>query len=415
MPEPKKKRKRKKRKIEDTDAWMAAEFDYIDMVSTNRMPLLRGPIEGEEKIEWLEGIIEECPEYYPALFDLASESIKNGNDEAGKEYIDRGLQSLHEHFSSSDLINAYYKTCEFLEYYFRFELALEYYHQLLSIEKAKEKPSVYDRIAHCYACLNATDKAIEYQQKAIESNPKNCKFYSNMGWLEMIRGNVEEAEKALKRAVELDKKDDIAKTNYEISKMLIKSKKMHNWDDYLLREVDYEKLDRLEEEDEWDEYEKFVVDYNQSRMDAFRRHLMQNPKYRAGEKYDTVFSLWYIFDLVFNAYDDGYFLYDNIDVITDNFERIMHKFIFKTGDIDDEIFDGVCTALLEFYKFLSKHKLVEREEFKELKEEMKRLKPELREKMHRYNEVRHNDDYTEEEKEEIREELFEGDHAWPTL
>ena len=35
--------------------------------------------------------------------------------------------------------------------------------------------------------------------------------------------------------------------------------------------------------------------------------------------------------------------------------------------------------------------------------------------MLRYNEVRHNDDYTEEEKEEIREELFEGDHAWPTF
>ncbi len=412
MPKPK-----KKRKIEDTDAWMAAELDYIDMVSTNRMPLLRGPVVGEEKIGWLEEIVEECPEYYPALFDLGSENIKNGNDEAGKGYIDRGLQSLREHFSRSDLIDAYYKTCEFMEYYLRFELALEYYNQLLEIEKDKKKPWVYDSIANCYACLNDTDKAIEFQQGAIESVSKpNCKFYSNMGWLELIRGNIEEAGKALKKAVELDKNDEIAKTNYEIYKTLIKSKKMHNWDDYLLREVDYEKLNDLEEEDdEWDEYEKFVVDYNQSRMDAFRRYLLQNPKYSAGERYDILFSLWYIFDLVFDAYDDGYFLYDDIDVIIDHFKRIMHKFIFKTGDIDDEIFDGVYVALSEFYKFLREHKLVERGAFKELKEEMKRLKPELREKMHRYNEVRHNDDYTEEEKERIREELFEGDHAWPTL
>ncbi|KAF5428967.1 hypothetical protein C5S39_10010 [Candidatus Methanophagaceae archaeon] len=93
----------------------------------------------------------------------------------------------------------------------------------------------------------------------------------------------------------------------------------------------------------------------------------------------------------------------------------MHKFIFKTGDIDNEIFDGVWVAVSEFYKFLSKHKLVEKAEFKELEKEMKNLKPELRKKMLRYNEVRHNDDYTEEERERIREELFEGDQAWPIL
>jgi tetratricopeptide (TPR) repeat protein len=407
--------RKKKRKIEDTDAWMAAEFDYIDMVSTNRMPLLRGPIVGEEKIEWLEGIVEECPEYYPALFDLASENIKNGNDEAGKRCIDRGLQSLRAHFSSNDLIDAYHKTGEFLEYYLRFELALEYYNQLLEIKKAKEKPSVYDSIALCYACLNDIDKAIEYQRRATESN-ENCKFYSNLGWLEMIRGNVEEAEKMLKKAVELDKRDDIAKTNYEISKTLLKSKKMHNWNDYLLREVDYGQLNKLrEEEDEWAEYEKLVKEYNQLRIEAFKSYLLQNPKYSASERYDVLFSLGYILDLVFGIYDDGYFLYDNIEVITDNFERIMHKFIFKTGDIDNEIFDGVWVAVSEFYKLLSKHKLVEKAEFKELEKEMKNLKPELREKMLRYNEVRHNDDYTEEEKERIREELFEGDQAWPIL
>jgi len=244
---------------------MTAEFEYINLEATNRMPLFGGPIVGEEKVEYLEKIVEDCPEYYHALFDLGSENIKNGNDEASKEYIDRGLQSLREHFSSSDLIDAYHKICEFLEYYLRFELALEYYNQLLEI--AKDKGSVYDRIALCYASLNDVDKAIAYQQRAIEVDP-NCKFYSNMGWLEMIRGNVEVAEKMLKKSVKLDKSDDIAKNNYEICKTMLKSKKMRNWDDYLLREVDYEKLDELKDEDDWEEYEKLVVDYNQLRMDA---------------------------------------------------------------------------------------------------------------------------------------------------
>jgi hypothetical protein len=35
--------------------------------------------------------------------------------------------------------------------------------------------------------------------------------------------------------------------------------------------------------------------------------------------------------------------------------------------------------------------------------------------MHRYNEIRHDDSISEEEKEDIREELFEGDHVWPFI
>jgi len=43
------------------------------------------------------------------------------------------------------------------------------------------------------------------------------------------------------------------------------------------------------------------------------------------------------------------------------------------------------------------------------------MKSELREKMHRYNNIRHDYTISEEEKEEIREKLFEGDHTWPFL
>jgi hypothetical protein len=35
--------------------------------------------------------------------------------------------------------------------------------------------------------------------------------------------------------------------------------------------------------------------------------------------------------------------------------------------------------------------------------------------MERYNAVRHDDEFDEEEKEAIREQLFESDHLWPHL
>ncbi len=91
----------------------------------------------------------------------------------------------------------------------------------------------------------------------------------------------------------------------------------------------------------------------------------------------------------------------------------MHKLILKTGDIDEEIFNGIYTALLEFYKFLAKRKVVSG--YRSLENKMLKLKPELVEKMLRYNEIRHNDEYTKEEKDEIREELFEGDAFFPFL
>jgi len=41
------------------------------------------------------------------------------------------------------------------------------------------------------------------------------------------------------------------------------------------------------------------------------------------------------------------------------------------------------------------------------------MRDELIGKIERYNAIRHDDSMDEDQKEEIREELFDGDHAWP--
>jgi len=58
---------------------------------------------------------------------------------------------------------------------------------------------------------------------------------------------------------------------------------------------------------------------------------------------------------------------------------------------------------------------VSTEEFEQFQQLVRGRRPVLLEKMERYNEIRHDDDVDEDEKEAIREELFEGDHAWPHL
>ena len=389
-------KKRGKKSIENTKAWERADWDYWGLIAQDAMPLLSPPLAGEERIDYLKEILNECPEYYPALFELGYRNIKEGKDEIAKGFIDKGLQSLKPHFSVKDLIDAYYNICEFLEEHLRFEMAIEYYNQLKEIEK--DKARVYDSLSNCYVYLGELDKAFETQQKAIELCDSNHRFYCNMGWVEMLRGNLDAAKIMLEKSLQMNQKDQVTINNYEACKLMLKSKRLKNWEAYLLRETDYGKLEKLEDEDN---------------MEGYEFDLIRNPNYTLSKKYDILFTLNYILNFIWTLHPGSFFFYDDIRKVRDYFKPIMHKFIFKTGDIDEEIFNDVYTALLEFYKFLAKHKVVSG--YKWLENKMLRLKPELMGKMLRYNEIRHNDEYTKEEKEEVREELFEGDHSWPFL
>ena len=400
-------KKGKKKSIEDTEAWGIADFDYVGLITQDMMPLLSAPLAGQERRDYLRDILKGCPEYYPALIELGYRYIKEGMDETGKASIDKGLQSLKTHFSKEYLIDSYYSICEFLEKHLRFEMAIEYYNQLIAIESDKAK--VYDSISCCHSDLGDTKKAFEIQQKALELCDSNHRFYCNMGWLEMIRGNPDAAKPMLEKSLELDQEDEITLNNYEVCKLMLEDKRLTNWDAYLLRETDYEYLEKLEDEGDFEEYEKQIRIYNHDMIEAFKSDLIQNPDYTPAEKYDILFSLKYTMDHIWNAYDSEYFFYDSIDLVEVDFKHIMHTIILTTGDIDNEIFDGIYTALLEFYKFLEKRKVVSG--YRSLKNEMLESKPELVEKMLRYNEIRHNDEYTEEEKNEIRDELF-GDDAF---
>ena len=396
------KKRKAKKGIQHTAAWDIASWDYSVLIAQDMFPLLHAPLMGQKRIENLKGIINGCPEFYPALIELGYRYIKEDQDETAKEYLDKGLKSVYIHFSKKEQKEVYYQTCEFLEKHLRYELAVEYYNQLMEIER--DKATVYDLISCCYVYLGEFDKAYDAQQNALAINDSNNKFYSNMGWLEMLRGNLEQAKVMLERSLELKKRDKYAMNNYEVCNVLIKDKKLNTWEDYLLRPIDYEYLDDLREKDKFDEYSKQVQIYNQERLEAFKFDLIRNTKYSLSEKFDIMFTLNYIFDLIqrLDLYDE--FFYEDAAEVEINFKLIMHKFILKTGDIDEEIFNGAYTALQEFYNFLAKRKVITGNAHKNLRQEMLALKPELIRKMNRYNKVRHNDEYTEKEKEELRED-----------
>ena len=149
-------------------------------------------------------------------------------------------------------------------------------------------------------------------------------------------------------------------------------------------------------------------------MVAFKKSLLDEGDYlpqQISSFASTIEAFFSFVDKILNRY----FLFDDLVTIQNYFKPIMHKFIFKHKDIDDEIFDEIFVALIVFYDFLSQYDLVDSDEYREFAEDIESMKPELRAKMHRYNEIRKNHIMSEEEKEEIRDELFEGDHSWPFL
>ncbi|MCK4614718.1 MAG: hypothetical protein KAU14_07935 [Thermoplasmata archaeon] len=408
---------KKSRGIDETDEWNAADFEYNMILAEDMMPLFRAPLTGQERIDRLKEILDGCPEYYPILFELGKRHIMEGDDGTGRDHLDRGFEVVKEYFPGEDQMEIYENVCDSLEERLRFQMALKYYDQFLKAaendKNEEDRAKVHDYKSYCYACLGELDKAFECEKRAIELDDSNNKFYCNMGWVEMWRGNPEEAKPYLEKSLELDGKDETAQGNYKLCNQMIRSKDMKSWEDYLLRPVDWDALEKLEEDEDFEKYNVQARQYNHDRMEAFQYHLVWNTDYTPSRRYDILFSLGHIMDFIYKLVPNDYFFFHEVEYVESCFKRIMHKFIFKTGDIDDEIFNDVYTALLEFYSYLEEKKVASG--FKELKEEMLDLKPELQEKMHRYNKIRHNDRYPEEAKEEIREELFEGDHEWPFL
>lgn len=169
------------------------------------------------------------------------------------------------------------------------------------------------------------------------------------------------------------------------------------------------------EDEDYETLEPLCADYNVSRMEAFKQILLTGDNYTAHQISEMSKTLVVFFRFVDQVMNRGLFLYEDIQNIHSSFEPIMHKFIFKHGDIDDEIFDEVYISLITFYGLLSQYKIVNRDDYKDFVKEINGRKSKLRQKMHRYNEIRHDYNMGEEEKEAIREELFKGDHAWPFI
>jgi len=396
--------------IRDTDAWKAAEWEHSALQTSQMMPFPGMTLSPEEIVERLAEIVRECPEFYPAVLELGIRKLAAGADEPQEERIEEGLHLMLELADSEHIEEEIESFIDYVENLWRFDIARRCLELLL--DRYPDKALFHDYLGHAASRMGDIETALREGAKAVAMDPESPHFRSNLGLFHLMAGNRDEAGAHLTAAFGLDPENDVTKGNLEIHEYV--TKHGGTFFDYFLRPVDREEIERLSEEDDLETLDRVCASYNRDRLEAFCQSLAsdEDKRWRCA---DMVANLRNFFDFVDRVSNMAGVLNEDIAYVHEFFMPIMHKFIFKFRDVDRQMIEDMCECLLEYFGFLARWKLVPAEEFKRFQRTVRSRKKGLIEKTERYNEIRHDAGLTEEEKEAIREELFEGDHFWPHL
>ena len=376
--------------------------------------MLGGRLSQDDEISELEAILRVCPAFYPALFHLGFLQAKSARSEPAHRLLLEGADRMAERQPSlAQEIDVTGGVIELLEDSLRYDLARELLQRLT--EHYPSEPAFHDELGGALVVLGESEEALRRFEKAVALDPDNARYVCNLGWGFLAAGRLDEAKAHLERSLEMDAEDGITRANYGVLRFI--ERHGGSFEDYLLRPLDRKKLSRLEESAEaagdYEELDQTVKQWNHDRLEAWKWELCRR---RDPPDYPQVYkSLRAFLRFVAQLSQDSYLLYEDLDLLADKLKLVMHKFIFKMADANAEILEEVYAGLLAFYGFLCQRSLLSKRVFSAFRAEALGMKRSLVEKAERYAAVRHDDSRPEEEKERIREELFEGDHLFPWI
>jgi len=367
----------------------------------------------DEEIGELEAILRTCPAFYPALFHLGVLEAVAGRSDPARRLLLEGADRMAERQPSSVQEIDVSAVIEPLQDGLRYDLARDLLLRLT--EHYPNDPFFHDELGGTLVVLGERDGAIRRFEKAVALDPENARYVCNLGWGLLAAGRLGDAKAHLERSLRMDSEDEITRGNYGVLRFL--ERNGGAFEDYLLRPLDRKELGRLAKragyEADFGELDRTVNQWNHQRLEAWKWDLCRRrepPGYPEAYK-----SLGAFLGFVGQLSQAPYSLYEDLDLLAGKFQRVMHKFIFKMADADAEIFEEVYAGLLGFYGFLSERGLLSERALAAFRSEALGIKRGLLEKTGRYAAIRHDDSVPEEEKERIREELFDGDHRWPWI
>ncbi len=395
-------------KVTESKAWDTAEWEYSALQTDILAPFFSAPISPEQIVSRLRNIVRQCPQYYPAHIELGIRLLCRKRSRGAEQMIDRGfclmmdLADPKHHAENMDGI------IENLEKIWRFDISRRLLNMLADHQSLGA--DLLDSLAHAEARLGDLDAALLHIQEAIKLAPKDYGFWANKGWYHLMREELDEAHAALKKALQIKPKDPVASGNLTVLRYLRRHGGTY-WN-YLERPLDRAEIERLIDQED-DQATELCGDFNACRIEAFAQAALLKGGKDLSRLSDLLATLRAFFSFVSRIDSCGFFLNEDIAIISENYRAIMHKFIFKHGDVDREMMEEVWESLQAYYGFLADRGIVVASDFEILQKIIRETKNEFLDKMEQYNAIRHEDSLSEKKKEQIRQKLFGDDHYWP--
>jgi len=154
--------------------------------------------------------------YPPAILTAGSVQYQCEQQEKGKQLLMSLLSLRAETESLFDIIE---EAGSFLISVSAMTDALELYRKAAA--KFPDVPALHQRFGQCAAQEDLFDEAIAAGQRAIDLDPENAAYISDLGWTLFLAERYHEAEALFLRALEIDPDNENARMNLEYTRDML--------------------------------------------------------------------------------------------------------------------------------------------------------------------------------------------------
>jgi tetratricopeptide (TPR) repeat protein len=205
MKKPKPSRSREKGSYTAQD--FCAEAEYAESIVRSALG------HHEESIAALRRSLECKPTYAPAILSLGSVEYQLGKRAEGQKLF-RSLLSLPD--NTPELCEIIDEAGSFLIHIGAYKDGLELYRS--AVERFPAVAVLHQGIGCCAGHEECHAEAIAASERALELEPDNQKFVSDLGWSLLEAGRIQEARRTLERAVSMDPSNALSRENLRLCK-----------------------------------------------------------------------------------------------------------------------------------------------------------------------------------------------------
>lgn len=143
--------------------------------------------------------------------NIDDEDFRAAYELINQDKVEEGLEKIRSFLETNPKVwNAWFMLGWGLRKIFRFRDAISAFNESLKCSGGEENCDTFNELSLCYVQEKEFTEANNCLLKAISIEPENTKVISNLGYLSLIQGDKESAQKYFSIVLEIDSKDKFA-------------------------------------------------------------------------------------------------------------------------------------------------------------------------------------------------------------